>query len=187
MEPYTKSYNETYLDYIKGKPVPKPVTPPDIHEDDDNESVDCEHHEHDHGSRKSIFETGQFTANNDEYVISKGRPHIQNIKTALEVPPISGMDYTNPSYTQRIEEETIMSQTMTPSKGYEGYTTGLPETAPGHDSILLSKSIKDKTVIKDITQKQTPLKSAFAKSKSKFLGTSRTDLTSAFSSFNTNK
>ena len=45
MEPYTKAYNETYLDYMKGKPVPRPVTPPDV-SDDDNESTNWEHHDH---------------------------------------------------------------------------------------------------------------------------------------------
>ena len=45
MEPYTKAYNDTYLDYMKGKPVPRPVTPPEVKEDDDD-SVNWEHHDH---------------------------------------------------------------------------------------------------------------------------------------------
>ena len=181
MEPYTKSYNETYLDYIKGKPVPKPVTPPEVLDDDDD-SIACEHHDHDHGSRHSHFPQNEELDQN--MYLSKGQPKIENVKTALEVPPLSGVDYTNPSYTKRLEEQSQTDGFLTPNKPLNTtrtYNTGLPETAPGHDSVLLSKSYTEEKGQRDVKEINTGSQYKLGKSQSQYMTSTRNSLPDAYS------
>jgi len=145
MEPYTKSYNETYLDYIRGKPQPKPVTPPEISEHDDEDSLDCDHSTHYHPP-KTIQPDTQSGFTHAESIFSRGRPRIQNVKTQQEVPPIVGDDYINPSYDPNMDQGYDNMSTGTPMQQTANSTmirTGLPENHPGHDSMLLSLSKKE--------------------------------------------
>ena len=78
---------------------------------------------------------------------SKGQPKIENVKTALEVPPLSGVDYTNPNASR--DSDIISGGLLSPGKSLKSrntLNTGLPEGAPGHDSILLSLSRTMNTV-----------------------------------------
>lgn len=69
---------------------------------------------------------------------------VENIKSALEVPPLSGADYENPGFTALRELDTIDAMTtLTGKNTYSGninLSTGLPITVPGHDSVLLATS-----------------------------------------------
>eukprot|EP00344_Euplotes_crassus_P005500 CAMPEP_0197012880 /NCGR_PEP_ID=MMETSP1380-20130617/64166_1 /TAXON_ID=5936 /ORGANISM="Euplotes crassus, Strain CT5" /LENGTH=101 /DNA_ID=CAMNT_0042436707 /DNA_START=468 /DNA_END=770 /DNA_ORIENTATION=- len=78
--------------------------------------------------------------------LSKSRPIVNNVKTALEVPPIDGEDYINPTYSRRLEEakSEMGNETPAPMNDFtQSIGTGLPENVPGHDSILLTKSRTD--------------------------------------------
>ena len=77
----------------------------------------------------------------EDYQPSKGQPKIENVKTALEVPPISGIDYTNPNASR--DSDIISGGMLSPGKSLKSrntINTGLPDGAPGHDSVLLSLS-----------------------------------------------
>lgn len=149
MEPFTKSFNDTYLDYIKGKPIPKPVTPPEISDGDESVgSYTCDHPGHNHNPQDQFDDDELDEFGNKRYKVhSKTRPRVENVKSTLEVPPISGLDYENPHWSAMHEEGVInAASTFTGAGANRGGidpNTGLPYTTAGHDSQLLANSRND--------------------------------------------
>ena len=131
----------------------------------------------------------------NESFLSRTRPVVNNVKTALEVPPIDGEDYINPVYSRRLQEGSIDPGDQTPVSNYhnnnsnmtQAIGTGLPENVPGHDSILLTKSRTDNFTPQKKNIENTTMTSTFARSRNMNLtGKSKTEVLKGVS-FSTNK
>jgi hypothetical protein len=168
LEPYTKSYNETYMDFIKGRPVARPLTPPEVDDEEESDDMECDHHAHE--SRTKMAGTG--VMKKDEIYHSKTVPKVSDLRTLYEIPPIRGQDYINPVYSRTLNEEnklkvseflsnqspsptpipilkntprtgfkgTGISENLTPAKLQKNKITELRENQIDYDSILMTGS-----------------------------------------------
>eukprot|EP00343_Euplotes_focardii_P011176 CAMPEP_0205829604 /NCGR_PEP_ID=MMETSP0206-20130828/38645_1 /ASSEMBLY_ACC=CAM_ASM_000279 /TAXON_ID=36767 /ORGANISM="Euplotes focardii, Strain TN1" /LENGTH=130 /DNA_ID=CAMNT_0053132465 /DNA_START=1083 /DNA_END=1472 /DNA_ORIENTATION=+ len=121
--------------------------------------------------------TGMYTDNTRYF--SKTKPVVNNVKTALEVPPIDGEDYINPVYSRRLEESMSQmgDQTPQPPQFTQTIGTGLAENVPGHDSILLTKSRTEAFTPNKKDDNMSTKASTFARSRNLGIGPkSRTEV-----------
>lgn len=78
--PVFKKQGLSYLDYLKGKPEPKPMSPIKLDHEKDDDLGECQWHHHD-------------DYNYPEEILTRGPPDVENASTQQKVSPIFGQDY----------------------------------------------------------------------------------------------